>query len=172
MFTFFSPSLAAFGDEVTHGARKIDRFQTPDQIEAGELAELIDNPLCRIPEDAVQVTPEQRDEMLIEQGQDKIIRVVDGQVVAVEPDGPRPDEQLRIIRSQRNRLLKGTDHIVSVPDFAISDQRRAELVAWRAALRDMPEAVDPYAPFESVQWPERPEWLSESFQIAPDVVHP
>ena len=121
---------------------------------------------------AIPVTPEQRDALLFEQGRDKIIRVVDGQVVAIAPDGPRPDEQLRIVRSQRNRLLKGTDHIVSVPDFAISDQRRAELVAWRAALRDMPEAVDPYAPFESVQWPERPEWLSESFQIAPDVVHP
>lgn len=165
MFTFFSPSLGAFGDELSHGARKIELCQTPEQIESGERPQVVDNPLCRIPADAVQVTPEQRDALLIEQGQDKIIRVVGDEVVAVEPDGPRPDEQLRIIRSQRNRLLKGTDHIVSVPDFAISDDRREELIAWRAALRDMPEAVDPSAPFDSVQWPERPDWLSETFQI-------
>lgn len=165
MFIFYSPSLGAFGDEDSHGARMIRPYPTPDQEAAGFEPPMIENPSCRIPDDAVEVSAELRDALLVEQGEGKILRVVDGAVVAVEPDGPRPDEQMVIVRSQRDRMLRGTDHIVAVSDFAISSDRLAELIAWRAALRDVPDNLDPDAPFETVEWPVRPAWLTENFKV-------
>jgi len=165
MTIFFSPSIGGFVSEDTHGPRMVELFQTEEQIAAGEAPVTVPNPSCRIPDDAIEVTEDQWEQLLAQQGQGKIIRAVDGLVVAVDPPGPRPDEQLLLIRAERNKQLRGTDSIVAVPDFAISEQRREELIQWRAALRALPETLDPDAPFESVAWPPRPEWLSEDFRI-------
>lgn len=165
MLIFFSATLGSFGDEDSHGARMIQRCLTPEQEAAGDHPDLIENQSCRIPADAVFVTAEQRDQLLIAQGQGKILSVVGGDVVALDAQPPRPDEQLLLVREQRNRMLRGTDYIVAVPDFAISPERLTELRAWRAALRDVPDQLDPAAPFETVTWPPRPVWLSDGFSI-------
>lgn len=118
-----------------------------------------------IPPTAIPLTDEAYLALLAAQGDGKLLTVVDGAVKAVLAPPPAPETQLEIIRRRRNRLLAATDKILSVPDFPISQDRRAALFHWRAALRDLPASLDAAAPFDSLAWPTRPDWLDECGEI-------
>lgn len=60
------------------------------------------------------------------------------------------DHVLATVRAHRNGLLAATDAMVSVPDFPISAPQKAALIAYRQALRDLPESP---ISFGSIPWP-------------------
>ena len=62
-------------------------------------------------------------------------------------------EQWSWIREQRDKKLAACDWTVTVSDRPLSDEKRAEWVAYRQALRDLPSTVtDP----TQVEWPAPP----------------
>ena len=59
---------------------------------------------------------------------------------------------LSALRAERDRLLTASDKYM-IPDYPITDDLREQWLAYRQALRDLPETCDPDNPI----WPERPE---------------
>lgn len=66
-----------------------------------------------------------------------------------------PEFEWAAIRTRRDQLLRATD-FTQLPDFPATDAQRAELVAYRQALRDIPEQVE--KPAELV-WPVLPAFI-------------
>lgn len=158
---FFSPSTGGFFNERTHGARLVADPQTEAQIKARRQPKYRPNPDCQIPADAVAVSQTEWQELLVAQGRGQVIAVKAGRVVAVDRPAPLAEEQLAQIRARRDRLLATTDVMVTVPDYPITEEQRAELIAWRAILRDFPAEVEPLLPLDAVNWPPAPAWLTE-----------
>lgn len=148
-----------------HGPRLIADPLTEKQIKAGRVPRWRPNPASAIPADAIAVTEAQWRELLELQGQGKTITVFSGRVLAAEPARPSAEDQLAAIRARRDRLLVATDAMVSVPDFPITPGQRDEVVAWRQALRDFPDAIAPRLPLDVVDWPARPSWLGENGEL-------
>lgn len=140
MTIFFSPSASGFFDAALHRA---------------------------IPEDAIAVSEQRHAELLAAQADGMVIVMADGAPEPVDPPPPCAEAQVAIIRAKRDRLLEATDKLVTVPDFPISQQQRDEVLPWRAALRALPETLDPAAPFDSCVWPPRPDWLDALGGLAP-----
>ncbi|HFZ2546493.1 TPA: tail fiber assembly protein [Pseudomonas aeruginosa] len=59
------------------------------------------------------------------------------------------------IRKARNAELSACDYAV-MPDYPLSDEQRAEVAAYRQALRDIPDQGDDP---DAVAWPNKPEFL-------------
>ncbi len=160
MDRFYSPSTRGFYSELTHGTRQIAEPQSEKQIKAGRKPRFVSNPLCTIPGDVLPVSEAEWSALLAAQGDGMVITVDAGRVVAVEP-APTAEEQLGSIRARRDKLLAATDPMVTVPDYPINDDQRAELLVWRQALRDFPDAIAPSLPSADIAWPTRPSWIGE-----------
>lgn len=81
--------------------------------------------------------------------------------VVVKNEMPRPTKDALIqvewacVRVRRNQLLSETDYTQGA-DSPLDEASRAQVAAYRKALRDVPQDVgDPFA----VVWPEKPELL-------------
>ena len=164
MDQFYSPSTGGFYNEAIHGARLLADPLTEKQVKAGRTPKYRTNPLCKIPADAIAMTNEEWQVLLRSQGEGNVITVEAGRVIAIKPRATA-EEQLAAIRLKRDRLLAATDPMVAVPDYPISAERREELLAWRQALRDFPDAIAPTLPAEAIDWPARPSWLGESGEL-------
>ena len=66
------------------------------------------------------------------------------------------DEAWRLLRVRRDKLLRDTDYAI-MPDYPITDAQKAEVTAYRQALRDIPES---FASPDAVEWPAKPEALA------------
>lgn len=166
MDQYYSPSTGGFYNEAIHGARMIAETLTERQIKAGRQPKFLPNPLCRIPPDAKLVSKAEWERLMAAQGEGKVIAVLVDRVVAVDPAPSTAQEQMAAIRARRDRLLAATDPMVTVPDYPIAEDRRAELLAWRAALRDFPAEVEPLLPADTTNlWPPRPLWLGENGEL-------
>ena len=75
--------------------------------------------------------------------------------VAVPLAAPSPETEWASIRTRRDQLLRATD-FTQLPDYPASDAQRAEVAAYRKALRDIPEQVDDPS---KLVWPVRPTFL-------------
>ena len=62
-----------------------------------------------------------------------------------------------LVRTKRDRLIAETDYAI-MPDYPINDDQRADVTAYRQALRDIPETFE--SP-DKVEWPEKPEALTQ-----------
>jgi len=62
-----------------------------------------------------------------------------------------------LVRGKRDRLLAATDYAI-MPDYPLTDAQKAEVTAYRQALRDIPEN---YASPDAVEWPTKPEILTQ-----------
>lgn len=162
MEKYFSPSTGAFYDEAVHGHRLLAEALTEKQLKAGRKPRFLPNPNSSIPADAIAVERAEWQRLLTAQGEGKSIVVRAGRVEAADPAPATAAEQLALIRARRDRLLASTDMMVSVPDYPITAEQREELVAWRQALRDFPDAIAAELPAEQVTWPPRPSWLGEN----------
>lgn len=70
---------------------------------------------------------------------------------------PTQSEKAERIRAERDALLHETDYLV-MPDYPLSSEEKAQVVAYRTALRDLPEQ----AGFpENVVFPNEPEFLAK-----------
>ncbi|MCX2515789.1 tail fiber assembly protein [Pseudomonas aeruginosa] len=66
-----------------------------------------------------------------------------------------PDLKWEQIRKNRNADLAACDYAV-MPDYPIEEAQRAELAAYRQALRDIPDqGSNP----DAVEWPQKPAFL-------------
>ena len=79
----------------------------------------------------------------------------DGQTVEFFPptQAEMDRDAARSARARRDFLLAQTDYLV-MPDYPLSEEKRAAVLAYRQALRDVTE--QPGWP-DSVAWPEKPE---------------
>ena len=66
-----------------------------------------------------------------------------------------PEFEWAAIRTRRDQLLRASD-FTQLPDFPATDAQRAEVTAYRQALRDIPEQVE--KPAELV-WPVLPAFV-------------
>jgi hypothetical protein len=56
------------------------------------------------------------------------------------------------VRNERNRLISATDYLV-MPDYPLDEEKKAAVLAYRQALRDVPEQ----AGFpRQIDWPTKP----------------
>ncbi|PAL25464.1 phage tail assembly chaperone [Sphingopyxis sp. GW247-27LB] len=165
MDQYFSPSTGGFYNETIHGPRQIAEPLSEKQIKAGRTPRYVANSETKIPLDAVAVSQAEWARLMEAQEKGQQIVVEAGRAKAVDPDPLAPADQLAIIRTRRNRLLAATDVMLAVPDYPISAEQREELIAWRAALRDLTATIDQAAPLDSVEWPARPSWLGERGEL-------
>lgn len=105
-----------------------------------------------IPQDAIELTAEEYAGLLDRQAQGDIIKPdTDGRPLAVDRTTDT-GELLASLRARRDALLQASDW-TQVPDSPLSEAARAEWVAYRQSLRDLPETVtDPAA----IEWPVPP----------------
>jgi hypothetical protein len=68
-----------------------------------------------------------------------------------EIDAEERKNAMILLRQQRDHRLAASDPYM-LPDRPLTDAQRTAWVAYRQALRDMPETADPYAP----TWPAAP----------------
>jgi|SRR5690606_28440742 len=92
--------------------------------------------------------------------------LLDGQFGEIAPYIPDPDAELQaamaIERTWRNAQLSATDYL-TMPDYPLTEAARAELYAYRQALRDWPQASGfPIAESR----PQPPAWLAQQFAEA------
>ncbi|MDA3279895.1 phage tail assembly chaperone (plasmid) [Pseudomonas aeruginosa] len=66
-----------------------------------------------------------------------------------------PEFEWAAIRGRRNQLLRASD-FTQLPDFPATDEQRAEVAAYRKALRDIPEQGDEPS---KVVWPVLPAFV-------------
>ncbi len=67
------------------------------------------------------------------------------------------------IKTTRNELLSSTDKCM-IEDFEISgypinEEQKAEIKAYRKALKDLPESLDESSDANTIEWPEAPLWF-------------
>ncbi|WP_237235737.1 MULTISPECIES: tail fiber assembly protein [unclassified Pseudomonas] len=68
---------------------------------------------------------------------------------------PMPEVEWAATRARRDQSLRATD-FTQLPDYPATDAQRAEVAAYRKALRDIPEqASDP----SKLIWPALPAFL-------------
>lgn len=142
---YYSPSTRSFYSEARHGARLSPKPLTPREAKAGRRPEMVPNPDCRIPADAVAVSEAAYAELMAAQAR--------GMVIVPGRNGPEarphePDEAERQAsrRARRDRMLAASDW-TQLPD-ATPPGGRAAWAEYRQALRDLDMA--------GADWPSRP----------------
>lgn len=148
---FYSPSTKGFYREDIHGPRQISVMRPMPEFAEGDDTEkeldpvydLVDNPDCNIPTDAVEISDDEHIALMNGQatGNHYIVAGPAGKPILQE----KPAEFfLERMRGQRNQLLTATDWTQAgdVPE-ALKEKYRA----YRQALRDLPaNTKDPRAP--------------------------
>ncbi|WP_210447828.1 tail fiber assembly protein [Vibrio crassostreae] len=62
------------------------------------------------------------------------------------------DEKWKAVRTQRDNCISATDW-TQIPDAQLTDEKKAEFLAYRQELRDIPQK---YTNPDDVVWPEKP----------------
>ncbi|MFZ2469464.1 MAG: tail fiber assembly protein [Parvibaculum sedimenti] len=127
-------------------------IEEPDPDAEPDLIE-VDNPDCKLPLDAVEITAEEHAALLDEQANGKVISAgVDGKPVALDPPAPTAEELWARVRRQRDALLSACDW-TQMSDAPLAAEVKAAWTAYRQALRDIPETqTDP----ANIVWPAAP----------------
>ena len=101
-----------------------------------------------VPEDGVQGTCSD------EEGKNSLKGLIEGLEFYNYPKGElkTDDEYAAEAREKRNALIAETDYM-AMPDYPLDDERKAAVLAYRQALRDVPEQ----AGFpRQIDWPVKP----------------
>lgn len=157
---FYSPSTKGFYREDIHGPRQISVMRPlPEAPEGQEVAQgedapdpvydLVDNPDCNIPADAVEISNDEHIALMNGQatGNHMIVVGTDGKPSLQEKPTAFFFERLR---AQRNQMLTATDWTQAGD---VPEALKQKFLAYRQALRDLPaktkdprKAVFPDAP--------------------------
>lgn len=117
-----------------------------------------------IPADAVEITDEEHAALLAGQAAGKVITADEnGRPVLVDPPAPTPEQLATSARATRDAKLTATSWLVErhreeqeTGATTLTDQEYADLLAYRQALRDVPEQ----AGFpQSIDWPDLPDGI-------------
>ena len=103
-----------------------------------------------IPGDAVEITAEQHQKLLLEQSEGKTIVFDEGEVKTIEPVAILTWESIRV---RRDAKLTSSDW-TQIPDSPLSEEIKAAWREYRTLLRDITDNFD--SPDEVV-WPSEPE---------------
>lgn len=122
-----------------------------------------------IPDDAVDVSDEVHAEIIKGQSEGKVITADgNGYPILVDPPAPTQDQLSAQARSDRDTKLAATNWLVErhreeqeTGTTTLTAQQYADLLAYRQALRDVPQQTG--FP-ESIQWPAIPEFLNDVLQ--------
>ena len=66
-----------------------------------------------------------------------------------------PAKHFKILRAERDRKLNDCDWTVT-SDTALSDSKKAEWVAYRTELRDLPGTLNDTTVLKTITWPTEP----------------
>lgn len=153
---YYSSSTRGFYSASVHGARTImvpDPNFVPGDGQTVEDAPLVemDNPDCMLPVDAVEISDDDHMALLQAQSEGKVIKAdADGKPVAADTEPPTNEQLATAVRAERDRLLTDSDW-TQKRDVVLPND--AEWVAYRQALRDVPEQSGFPS---SIKWPEAP----------------
>ncbi|MEE1889505.1 phage tail assembly chaperone [Pseudomonas carassii] len=157
MKKFYSPSARGFYDESFHGNRFV----------VGLSGELVQNPECSIPGDAVEVTDEVHAWLLAGQSAGKHISLSPGGMpTLVDPPPPSAEELAATERHWRDQELgsaiwlrdRHRDQQEIATNTTLTAEQFRELLVYMQALRDWPQAEQ----FPEIAYrPVAPPWLAE-----------
>ena len=102
-----------------------------------------------VPEDAVEITDAQHQELIEGQAQGMVIEF-DGKLPVLKKPKVTEDMLCRVCKATASSLLVSTDWAM-VPDVADSLANLDDFIAYRAAVRDL--RINPVA---APKWPEQP----------------
>jgi len=114
----------------------------------GFLKNLYSDKLGEVPETAVEVTEEERQDLFNNLG---LRKFVNGEIIEYSPPGPTDDEKWLQIKASRDSLLAQSDW-TQLGDSPLTTAKKNEWKAYRQALRDMTENID----VNNVVWPVAP----------------
>lgn len=85
-------------------------------------------------------TDEQYAEMAVQANeQGKILQIVEDSLKLIDPPPPTHNELARQVRSERDRRIAATDYLMA-PDYPLDAAAKTLCMAYRKALRDLPQA--------------------------------
>lgn len=143
---YFNPETGGFHSEQFDGPKKIAVPQTEREKKAGKRPRMIDNPDCRIPQEAVPITSEQYEELMTAQANGKVIVAKGGKPAAVDHQ-PDPEEQRHQRRMERDRRLAASDWTQLI-DSPLPEAQHGPWQAYRQQLRDLD--------MDGIDWPTPP----------------
>ena len=146
MQRYFSPATGGFYSDLVNGPRQIERSLSPREIKAGKRAEMIDNPHCTLPADAVPITEQRFEALMHAQAEGKAITAIGGKPVAVDRT-LSPAEAAAIRRRQRDQLLAASDW-TQLPDSPLDPDTKEMWAKYRTALRNLD--------MTATDWPDQP----------------
>ncbi|MDM7928650.1 phage tail assembly chaperone [Blastomonas fulva] len=136
MRKFFSPSTVSFYDEAIHGAFEIEKPQTARERKAGKRPEMMPNPACRMPNDAVPISDAEHAALMREVAQGKQIIARGRKPIAVD-QVRSAEELLAARRTQRDRLLAASDWTQLADTLADDGPLKLFWAQYRQELRDL-----------------------------------
>lgn len=141
------------GEALVNKGKKTATFAgIPDPAALPSMVE-VENPDCRIPADAVEISREQHAALLEGQSLGKVIAPdAYGAPLLSDPPPPTDEALAAAARAERTARLAACDWAV-LPDAPLSESARAAWVAYRQALRDL-TAQEGFP--SDIAWPEKP----------------
>lgn len=136
MKRFYSAANGGFYDENLHGAMLIPAPQTKREKASGKRPEMIVNPACRIPDDAVEISETQYQTLLAAQGAGQKIVARGSQPVAVDR-AATPEELEASRRLERDRRLSSCDWTQLADTLSHDPELKGDWATYREALRDL-----------------------------------
>ena len=169
MSIYFSPSTCSFFNSAIHGPRQISQVdadaqqralskltQREDNAEADEqtaidaersrllrepIMMMVDNPLCVIPRDAIEVARDEHDKLLKGQANGMEIYAGRGGRPQLRQRALAHDEVLAAARRMRDKELSASDW-TQLADATLSAAKKKAWKEHRQRLRDLPSEVE------------------------------
>lgn len=124
-----------FHHEAILGLRQIPTWKSEAERDAGKRPVMVDNPACRIPAGATEITEARFKELMAAQQDGGRIAMRSGKPV-VMPRDPDVDALRTSRRRRRDQLLAASDW-TQLPDSPLSSTQRAAWGEYRQQLRDL-----------------------------------
>lgn len=140
-----------FHHEAILGPRQIPTWKSEEERATGKRPVMVDNPDCRIPSGATEITAKRFEELMAAQRGGGLIALLDGKLIisAHEQSGP---EHAAARRRRRDQLLAGSDW-TQLPDAPLTEDEKADWRDYRQSLRDLDMA--------GTSWPLAPDGEEE-----------
>lgn len=101
-----------------------------------------------IPDDAIEITEQEHNELLIGQSTGKVISTENGKVILIDPPEIPLDQKWELVRTKRGELLASSDW-TQLGDSPLGTAKKAEWKSYRQALREITDQPNP----DNLQWP-------------------
>lgn len=124
-----------FHHEAILGARQIPTWKNEQERAAGKRPVMIDNPDCRIPAGATEISAKRFEELMAAQQGGAELIVSGGKPIAL-PTAASAADRRAARRRRRDQLLAASDW-TQLPDSPLSESEKADWAEYRTALRNL-----------------------------------